>query len=80
MKWGLVILDRRLQQIGMIPGKDYEFVANIHDEWQLETTPEAAETIAPIASQAIVKAGVKLRMHVPLAGDHHIGDTWADTH
>jgi DNA polymerase-1 len=36
MKRALVILDDQLQKEGYVPGVNYEFVANIHDEWQIE--------------------------------------------
>jgi DNA polymerase I-like protein with 3'-5' exonuclease and polymerase domains len=36
MKRALVILDTNLQEEGYVPGVNYEFVANVHDEWQIE--------------------------------------------
>lgn len=80
MKHALVLADRRLREIGLQPGRDYEFVANIHDEWQIETTPELSERIAKIAAIAIEKVERRLKMRVPLAGDSKIGSTWAETH
>ena len=80
MKKGLTILDRDLRAEGLIPGEDYEFVGNIHDEWQIETKPELAEKVAEIAKKAIYKAGVYFGFNCPLAGDAKIGETWAETH
>jgi len=41
MKQALVILDDTLQnEQGLTPGVDYEFVANVHDEWQIECKPD----------------------------------------
>jgi DNA polymerase-1 len=80
MKKALVILDTSLHQQGLAPGKDYEFVANIHDEWQIECPPELAQTIGPLAVNAIRDAGVHFRFRCPLDGAFSVGRTWADTH
>lgn len=80
MKQALVILDEDLQAAGLQPGKDYEFVANIHDEWQIETFPERAAFIGTTAEEAIRKAGEHFKFACPLKGNHSVGQTWADTH
>jgi DNA polymerase I-like protein with 3'-5' exonuclease and polymerase domains len=80
MKRALVIFDRDLQEEGLQPGLDYEFVANVHDEWQIETKPDVAEEVAEIGKQSIVKAGEFYEFRCPLAADAKIGTTWADTH
>ena len=80
MKWALVILDGALQAAGLVPGVDYEFVANSHDEWQIETQERHAEFIGQEARNAIVAAGKRFEFPCPLAGDHKIGRTWASTH
>ena len=46
MKQALVELDEALKALGYIPGDDYEFVANVHDEWQVEVKEELAERVA----------------------------------
>jgi DNA polymerase-1 len=80
MKQGLVLLDKQLQDSGWLPGLDYEFVANIHDEWQLETTHERAEDLGRMAVGAIRGAGEHFGFRCPLDGEYAIGRTWADTH
>jgi DNA polymerase-1 len=40
MKKTLIVLDAELRAVGLCPGTDYEFVANIHDEAQAEVLPE----------------------------------------
>jgi DNA polymerase-1 len=80
MKRALVILDKNLQAKGLVPGKDYEFVANVHDEWQIEVDPAHAETIGKEAADAIRLAGEHWQLACPLAGNYVIGETWADTH
>lgn len=81
MKRALVILDKNLQDAGLIPGVNYEFVLNVHDEWQIEViTEEHAEFIGQTAAEAIKLAGEHYSLRCPLAGDYRIGKTWKETH
>lgn len=80
MKKALVILDEDLQAKGFVPGKDYEFLANIHDEWQMECRPEIAEEVGKTAAEAIRKAGEYFKFRCPLDGEYKIGKNWAETH
>ena len=85
MKVALVILDDKLQQAELTHSEqdtdyDYEFVLNVHDEFQIETKPEHAEAVGEAAAQAIVEAGEYLDLGCPLAAHFSVGPTWADTH
>ena len=80
MKKALVILDNMLHESGLTPGVDYEFVANIHDEWQIECRPEVADEVGTTAVAAIRAAGTHFKLACPLDGEYRIGRTWADTH
>lgn len=80
MKKALVILDEDLQAKGFVPGEDYEFLANIHDEWQMECRPEIAEEVGKTAAEAIRKAGEHFKFRCPLDGEYQIGKNWAETH
>lgn len=80
MKKALVILDHDLQLAGLVPGRDYEFCANVHDEWQIETDPDKAEFIGQTAVTAITKAGEHFQFRCPLTGEYKIGGNWAETH
>ena len=76
MKQALIILHRKI-----INGKmNARFVANVHDEWQIETTPEDAETVGHLAVQSIRQAGIRLRLRCPLDGEFKVGTNWAATH
>ncbi len=79
MKKALVILDTELQR-QYIPGQDYEFCANIHDEWQIEVREELAATVGQMAADAIFKAGDYFKFRCPLAGEYKIGNNWMETH
>lgn len=80
MKRGLVILDTKLQAAGAQPGHDYEFLLNVHDEWQIEVLPMHAEEFGKAAAESIKEAGEHYNLRCPLAGNYAIGSTWAETH
>jgi len=80
MKQALVILDDDLQAAGYVPGLHYEFVANVHDEWQIESDEGIAEHVGQIAKDSIRKAGEVLGFRCPLDGSFDIGMSWAETH
>lgn len=80
MKRALCIFDELLQARGLVPGVNYEFVANVHDEWQLEVDDEHAETVEQLGCEAIRLAGESFGFLCPLAGSGGRGKTWADTH
>ena len=80
MKEALVILDRRLKMVGFIEELDYEFVANIHDEFQIEVNERYADNIAKYAKDAIQSAGEFFEFGCPLSATAQIGETWAETH
>lgn len=80
MKKALHILDTRLQELGLVPGVNYEFVANVHDEWQIEVDEEYAELVGRTAVESITAAGDYFGFRCPLAGEYKIGNNWAETH
>ena len=80
MKKALVILNDTLIAQGLVHGKDFAFVANVHDEWQIEVLPNRAEDIGKLAVASIRKAGEAFNFPCPLDATYKIGTTWADTH
>lgn len=81
MKRALVILDDMLTSLSFLePGVDYEFVANVHDEWQIEVVEEHAELVGQTAAQAIQLAGEFYEFRCPLSGSYDIGNNWKETH
>lgn len=80
MKKALVLLDERLQENGLIPGIHYEFVANVHDEFQIEVDEDLAETVGHAATDAIYRAGEFYGFRCPLAGEFKVGNNWHDCH
>jgi DNA polymerase-1 len=80
MKVALILLDDALQKKGYVPGVDYEFLGNIHDEFQAESRPEIADLVGKAMVWAITEAGRRLGCKIPLSGEYKIGDSWAKTH
>lgn len=74
MKQALVILSDKLRNI------PHRFVANVHDEWQIETTEYYAETVGRIGVRSIRIAGEMLGLRCPLTGEYKVGNNWAETH
>jgi DNA polymerase I-like protein with 3'-5' exonuclease and polymerase domains len=80
MKKALVILDTDLQSRGLVPGIDYEFMLNIHDEFQIATRKEHSDHVASTAVACIRKAGEHFKFRCRLDGEAKVGASWADTH
>jgi len=74
MKEALVVLEKKIRHL------DAKFVANVHDEWQIECSAENAEAVGQAGIDAIVEAGKNLNLNCPLDGDYNIGDGWHETH
>lgn len=76
MKKALVLLDRKIKAMNL----KAHFVANVHDEWQIEVAEQDAEMVAAMGIQSIRQAGEKFKLQCPLDGEANIGHTWGDTH
>jgi DNA polymerase I-like protein with 3'-5' exonuclease and polymerase domains len=76
MKQALVILNDELRRAKI----DYKFVANVHDEWQIEVEEARAEEAGKLGVLAIERAGKELKMRCPLAGEYKVGNSWKETH
>ena len=76
MKKGLILLDDMLK----LNSIDYKFVANIHDEWQIEVKDTQANFAGELAVDSIIKAGEHFNLRCPLDGEYKIGVNWSETH
>jgi DNA polymerase I-like protein with 3'-5' exonuclease and polymerase domains len=76
MKKALVLLNDKAKQNNI----DYKFVANIHDEWQVEVKENQAEQFGKFGIEAIKEAGQHFNMRCPLDGEFKIGEDWSETH
>lgn len=80
MKVALIQLFHLLNGLKWQHGREYAFVANIHDEFQAEVAPDKAETFGKLAVESIQHAGKQLKLNVRLDGEFKIGNNWAETH
>ena len=76
MKKALIILNQKAHKRNL----DFKFVANIHDEWQVEVHQAHAEYFGKLGIEAIKEAGEYYNLRCPLDAEYKIGDTWNETH
>ena len=76
MKQALVLLNDELRRAKI----NYKFVANVHDEWQIEVEEARAEEAGKLGVLAIERAGKVLNMRCPLGGEYKVGNSWKETH
>jgi DNA polymerase I-like protein with 3'-5' exonuclease and polymerase domains len=76
MKRALIILNNKAKKRNL----DYKFVANIHDEWQVEVHKAHAEYFGKLGIEAIKEAGEYYKMRCPLDAQYKIGEDWSETH
>jgi DNA polymerase I-like protein with 3'-5' exonuclease and polymerase domains len=76
MKQALVILESKLRKQKVV----YGVCANVHDEWQIETTKDKGELVGRLAVEAITEAGVVFKLRCPLSGEYKVGNNWKETH
>jgi DNA polymerase I-like protein with 3'-5' exonuclease and polymerase domains len=76
MKQALVLLSGKLKRSQI----KHKFVANVHDEWQIEVEQGRAEEVGIMGTESIKEAGVVLNMRCPLDGEYKVGQSWKETH
>jgi DNA polymerase I-like protein with 3'-5' exonuclease and polymerase domains len=59
---------------------DANFVANIHDEWQLQVKESQADYIGRLGVESIEKVTEQFNMRCDLTGQYKIGGNWSETH
>ncbi len=74
MKKALILLNEKLHNI------DAHFVANVHDEWQIEVKEDMADTVGKLGVECIIQAGELLKLRCPLDGEYKVGKNWSETH
>ena len=82
---GSVIMKKALELVVVafdVYKNDARFVANVHDEWQLEVKDEddTPDLVGMMCCQAIKEAGKELGFPCPMEGEYKIGRNWKETH
>jgi DNA polymerase I-like protein with 3'-5' exonuclease and polymerase domains len=76
MKKALCILSDTIKANGW----DAKFVANVHDEFQIECREDIADLVGKAGVQAIIDAGLAYNLRCPLDGEYKVGRNWRETH
>lgn len=76
MKKALVLLDKKIKAATI----DARFVANVHDEFELEVAEPYVELVGKMAVDSMKEAGEYFKLRCPLTGEYKIGTTWRETH
>ena len=76
MKRGLALFDSLIK----LNTYDAKFVANIHDEWQMEVREDLSDHIGTLAVDCIKTAGNYYDLRCPMDGEYKIGRNWSETH
>ena len=74
MKKALVIFNEKIKDLPA------EFVANVHDEWQVEAGQNISDAIGNLGVESIIEAGIELNLKCPLDGEYNVGNNWSETH
>jgi DNA polymerase I-like protein with 3'-5' exonuclease and polymerase domains len=61
-------------------GIPFKMVANVHDEFQVETPEAFAKAVGLHFRNAIRKAGDDFGLRCPMDGEFKIGNNWSETH
>jgi hypothetical protein len=69
-----------LQDMLELNAIDAKFVANIHDEWQIQVKESQADFVGESGCNAIKNAGEYFNMRCELKGEYKIGGDWSETH
>ena len=80
---GAIVMKRALimlQSLIKLNTLDARFVANIHDEWQMEVREDIVDFVGERAVGCIIKAGEYYNLRCPMDGEYKIGDNWSETH
>jgi DNA polymerase-1 len=85
MKQALIELDILLQDAGLkqswqSPTPDYEFVGNIHDEFQIQVKDEHVDLVKSLCPSAMTKAGEFFNFRCRIDGEAKSGTDWSHTH
>ena len=78
MKLAQCILNEKIKQHELTDKA--KFMATVHDEWQLECTPDCADQVGQLGVTSIIEAGERLKCRMPMDGEYKIGKNWSECH
>jgi len=75
-----IICYEEINKAGYIYGKDWAFLAHVHDEIQFAVKDSIAEDVAKLATKSSILAGEKFKMRIAIESEYKIGNSWAECH
>jgi DNA polymerase I-like protein with 3'-5' exonuclease and polymerase domains len=75
-KQWIVCIDKKLRQEQI----SYKLVAWVHDEVQIETSPDDAEKVGKLVVECAKEAGEILKFRCPVSAEWKSGKNWYDCH
>ena len=76
MKQALINLNNKIKENAL----DAHFVANVHDEWQIEVIEHEASKVGELGVESIRQVEQDFNLRCPLDGEYKIGNNWSETH
>ena len=76
MKQALVNLNNKIKESNL----NAHFVANVHDEWQIEAAGHEAYIVGKHGVESIKQVEHDFNLRCPLDGEYKIGNNWSETH
>jgi DNA polymerase I-like protein with 3'-5' exonuclease and polymerase domains len=80
MKHSLLIAEKTIEIYAGSRLREAYALIRYHDEEQWECDPAIAKDVGRLGCESITKAGIFLKLNVPLAASYEIGQSWAETH
>ncbi len=69
-----------LTNAGLIYGRDWTFLAHVHDEIQFSVLEQHAERVGELAVRSAALAGDALGFRIEVGAEFKVGNNWADCH
>jgi len=80
VKKATTILHDDLEKAGLKFGRDWGFVAHVHDEYQALVRPQYVEVYKRLAIDSFRKSGEYFQLKCPFTGEARDGQNWMETH
>ena len=77
--WCSIAYDK-LIECGYVWGKDFSFILNIHDEFEIECREDIADIVADVAKISTTLAGEYFNLRIRIDGEAKIGRNWSEVH
>jgi len=77
--WYIACYDEITKE-GLVYGKDWAFLAHVHDEIQFAVLEQHAERVGELAVRSAALAGESLGFRIAIGAEYKLGDNWAECH